>query len=110
MSILMNKVPLETSEMIFHKEHQMTSKMTLLIKAEDYQRRGMPLPLDLYSALLGLGIDASLYNQQPKAHQQDIDFGGAEEYDAAADLLAQEINQIDRELSSLGEDFADESL
>jgi hypothetical protein len=88
----------------------MTSKMTLLIKAEDCQRRGIPLPLDLYSALLGLGVNAALYNQQPEVTQQEIDFGGAEEYDAAADLLAQEINQIDRELSDLGEDFTDEIL
>ncbi len=35
----------------------------LIEEAEAYERAGEALPLDLYSALLREGIDASLYNQ-----------------------------------------------
>ncbi len=96
------------------EEPEMTSRATRIIQAEDYQRRGMSLPLDLYAALLGLGIDASQYNQPVgKVCQQDISFGGCEKYDQQADLLAQEIDDIDRELDELGfdpKDLQDESV
>lgn len=43
----------------------------LIAEAEAYQRDGMPLPLDLISALMAEGIDHTLF--QPNDQAADVD-------------------------------------
>jgi len=62
--------------------------------------------MDLYAKLLARGVNAALYNA-PISQQQEIDFGSDKilgdeiTYDQAADILAQEAADIDREIAEL---------
>jgi hypothetical protein len=43
----------------------------IIAEAEAYQRDGMPLPLDLISALMAEGIDHTLYQDRDEADASD---------------------------------------
>ena len=82
-----------------NQKHPMSHLKNILMLAEEYERKGMTLPADLYAQLMAAGVDASRYNSH--GVQEEIDWAAAKYELEDAIMEAEEREMRERDANDL---------